>query len=554
MMETLRSIPLGRLYPSPNNPRKSVDETAIAQLTQSIGTHGINVPLIVRPIAVAGDEFYEIVSGHRRHKAALLAGVAAAPCIVRELTDEQAAELALVDNLQREDVPPMEEADAYAAMAERMSVQAIADRAGRPIEYVTRRLKLRALTEPVRDAMALQLITLDHALLLAKLGAEEQEKALRYAVDRTAVPKEKTADLLVRASQRKRGDGVRGDYSYWEPQSPLELKSFIERELKLQLSRAPWDLADPTLVPSAGPCAGCPKNTADNTALFGDLAVKEATCTDAVCFNAKREAVRKSGAVRVSWKPTDVKPKWAKDDSGPDLSRVLKYGQWIDAGKTKCDHITTGVTVDYHAYDEKKRPGAVLKVCVAAGCKIHPKEWEKVAPPGSRNDPRNISRENAERRAKRDGYVASETPIREAVFDAIVKSGKITHDDIFLTAVSEMLAGFNADLDDFIKRKGIKSRNPRNPWEAERAIVQRLETLPVKERDGFVFELLSAPYLQPNDYLFDEIACDRESLWALAKKVGVNADAIAKTLSAPASGKAPAAGKKAAKKRKAATS
>jgi ParB/RepB/Spo0J family partition protein len=108
----ITDIPLSRLFPAPWNARKTFDETALADLTASIQAKGINVPLIVRPIKHKGKDSgdFEIVAGERRSRAAQLAARSDAPCIVRDLSDDEARELGMVDNLQREDLAPLDEA------------------------------------------------------------------------------------------------------------------------------------------------------------------------------------------------------------------------------------------------------------------------------------------------------------------------------------------------------------------------------------------------------------------------------------------------------------
>jgi ParB/RepB/Spo0J family partition protein len=402
-------LPPASLTPSETNPRKTMDPAALAELAASIRTHGVQVALLVRYDRETAE--YRIVSGQRRHKAAVLAGLAEVPCMVRELTDAEVDEIQVVENLQREELPPLEEADAYAALAATLGgPAAVAARVGKPVEYITRRLKLVSLLPASREAFAARLLTLDHALLLAKLGAAEQEQALRFVLDRSAVAKTATAELIAEAVKRREACTLPGRPAYcgryWEPASATALKGYIEREIRLGLKAAPWDLADAELVASAGACTSCPKNTGFNRALFSDLAIEEASCSDAACFEAKRAAFVERGiaaakaagkdAVRVSWKRSGVKPKWGRSianpkygpgapgesayvDGGPDTSRVLLAGQWIGVNGAKCAHARPGLTVDFGEYDVKQKPGLTLTVCIAAGCTAHPKDWEKQA-------------------------------------------------------------------------------------------------------------------------------------------------------------------------------
>ena len=384
-------VPIDHLVPSENNPRKTIDAKQLVELGSSIAQIGIQVPLLVRPMCNADDgdlEHYEIIAGHRRYFASIQEKLAELPCIVRELSDEEAREIMIVENLQREDLPPLEEADAYQALLETLgSTLAVAARVGKPIEYVTRRLKLRTLTLLSRRALSERLVAIDHALLLCKLAAKEQEDVLKWCLDVKAGIKtscEKVLeDVLKRRNERD------GKWGYWEARSVLDLKHHIEQVTDLLLAKAAWDLNDAELLPSAGACSDCSKNTAHNTALFGDLLVEKASCTDSKCFDAKRQAfvqarlddVEAAGksAVRLSWRDSSAKP------SKMDFARqTFKWGQWVEAKKGSCPSVKTGVTIDYpRGYDVedriKRKPGMQILVCVADGCKAHPKAWEKAA-------------------------------------------------------------------------------------------------------------------------------------------------------------------------------
>jgi ParB family chromosome partitioning protein len=121
---SFESIPLEAIRPSSTNPRRNFDETALNELAASIGEAGVTQPILVRPIPNPADiyiaEGYEIVSGERRFRAAKLAGLEEIPAFVRELDDRTALEIQMIENLQRADLHPMEEAEGYRAL---MAVQ-----------------------------------------------------------------------------------------------------------------------------------------------------------------------------------------------------------------------------------------------------------------------------------------------------------------------------------------------------------------------------------------------------------------------------------------------
>jgi len=177
-------IPLEQLRPSPLNPRKRM--TGLDELTASIREVGILEPLVARPV----DDGFEVIAGGRRLEGARLAGLASAPCTVRPLTDEQALELAIIENNQRGDIHPLEEAEAFARLRELdpgHTPASIAAKIGRPTAYVVQRLRLLSLVPEAREAFAEHDITIGHAHLLAGLTPEQQEACLsacfEYALD-----------------------------------------------------------------------------------------------------------------------------------------------------------------------------------------------------------------------------------------------------------------------------------------------------------------------------------------------------------------------------------
>lgn len=179
------AIPVASLHASPLNPRKRM--TGIEELADSIRSVGILEPLVVRPIPYG---VYEVVAGGRRLEAARMAGLDTVPCTVRPLTDEQALELAIIENNQRGDIHPLEEADAFQRLRELdpgHTPGSIAAKIGRPVAYVVSRLKLLALAPEAREAFSNDDITIGHAHLLAGLTPEQQAKALgscfEYSLD-----------------------------------------------------------------------------------------------------------------------------------------------------------------------------------------------------------------------------------------------------------------------------------------------------------------------------------------------------------------------------------
>lgn len=264
-------IPIGQIRESTTNPRKRFD--GLAELAESITEKGILEPLIVRPLSpIDTCMLFELVVGARRLRAAKLAKLEVVPVIARELTDQQAMEIQVIENNQREDVHPLEEADGLAALvAMGADVETLAHKLGRPPRYVATRLRLGSLVPAARKLYSPGLpaeksITLGHAVELARLPAKQQEQAA--AMLRTEI------------------------HNSYRPHVPslADLRRWLGQNTMHDLSGAVWKLSDGELLPPAGPCTTCLKNTANNTLLFEDVDAKKPTCTDPVCFGEKKTA------------------------------------------------------------------------------------------------------------------------------------------------------------------------------------------------------------------------------------------------------------------------
>ena len=172
-------LPLSRMEPNPMQPRRDFDEEALAALSDSIRENGIIQPIAVRAVR-PGDEQYQIVAGERRWRAARMAGLAEAPVVILELDDEKTALLALVENLQREDLGPVEEARAYAELAQRFSLtqEQIAKRIGKSRSAVANALRLLELPQEILPLVEKGGISAGHARAILSCENEEDKKTL----------------------------------------------------------------------------------------------------------------------------------------------------------------------------------------------------------------------------------------------------------------------------------------------------------------------------------------------------------------------------------------
>jgi ParB family transcriptional regulator, chromosome partitioning protein len=173
-------IPLARIRENPRQPRLRMHDDALASLAESIGQHGVIQPILVTETI----DGYMLVAGERRVRAARIAGLERIPAIVRQLADRQQLELALVENLQREDLDPMEAARAYRQLMDEFSFtqEDLAIRVGRARSTVANTLRLLELHPAVQDAIAASLITEGHARALGGLPPEVQAPAVTTVI------------------------------------------------------------------------------------------------------------------------------------------------------------------------------------------------------------------------------------------------------------------------------------------------------------------------------------------------------------------------------------
>jgi len=257
------NIPIACVIPSKTNPRKYFDEAALNELAASIKNHGVAQPILVRPLPTTEDmiDCVEIVAGERRYRASKLAGMETIPAIVRELTDVQALEIQVIENLQRQDVHPIEEADGYDQLMKLHGYTAdqLAEKVGKSRSYIFGRLKLRALAPSTREAFFGGQLSASTALLIARIPVENlQEQATKEIIN----------------------DG--------DPLSYRDAFEHIKLRYMLDLDRARFSVKDAKLVTEAGSCTSCPKRTGNQPMIFKDVGTD--ICTDPNCFSSKCRA------------------------------------------------------------------------------------------------------------------------------------------------------------------------------------------------------------------------------------------------------------------------
>jgi len=340
-------IAIDQLFESKTNPRKTFDQKKLEELAESIQSGGLIQPIVVRP----KDNGFEIVAGARRFRAGLLAEQFSLPARIKELTDVQAIEWQLIENSQREDIHPYEEAQGFQNLLDRpgYDVAAIAEKSGKSASHIYARLSLLQLIPAVAEAFLQERITTKHANAIARLPQEHQAAAFDNCWRKDWQDKE--AHLL--------------------PAS--HLIAWIQNNLFLNLADAPFSREDPTLNPTAGACVTCPRRSGYNTSLFCD--VQGDQCLDAPCYHGKveahldREIAAHPGLVLIesAWRsPKEQRP------GAVQLGHVRQIETVIDNPDAEpvmpCDAAKSAIIV------YGKNVGATLTVCTDRECPVHDPE------------------------------------------------------------------------------------------------------------------------------------------------------------------------------------
>lgn len=195
----LDTVAISDVVRSRYQPRQAFDEESLAELAASIRTQGLMQPVVVRPRPQGG---YELIAGERRWRAAQQAGLTRIPAVIRDVTDEQASAMALIENIQREDLNPLEEAQALERLKDEFGLtqQQVADAVGKSRVAVTNLLRLLNLTAPVRQMLLDGQLEMGHARALLPLSALDQERLARVVA--TKQLSVRATEALVRSRQQ----------------------------------------------------------------------------------------------------------------------------------------------------------------------------------------------------------------------------------------------------------------------------------------------------------------------------------------------------------------
>ncbi len=353
VVSSVQDIPLENIRESTNNPRRVFDEAQLRELASNIQSHGVLQAILVRPSPDGADGLYELVAGARRFRASKLAGKNTIPATVRNLTDAQAHEIRLIENLQRTNIHELDEGIGYRSlMALRpdfYTVETMAGQVAKSPSYVRGRISLTELIPAAQTAFYDGRVTVAHALEIARLQPRDQERALMECF-----PGHRSTGSILK--DRKA-----------EALTVRQLREWIEREIHLDLKNAPFDTEDANLLLAAGACSTCAKRTGNNPLLFPEIKNKS-LCMDPTCHQAKVQAfvqLRVAPLVKEGEKPVQISenPSWQVPTKAPN---TIYEGQYRRAQREgECAHTQVAVVVD------GRKAGTVMHVCTNEKCKTH---------------------------------------------------------------------------------------------------------------------------------------------------------------------------------------
>lgn len=261
----LRNYPLDQLYPSPTNPRKRFDEKELQDLAASIKEKGVMQPVLIRYFP-GKINMYEIVAGERRFRASKIAEMETIPAILVDLDNIETMQLQIIENLQRQDLHPLEQADGFRQMLNATekgdhkpwTVDELAAKVGKSRSYIYESMNLSKLSNYAKDKFLEGKFGRDAALLISRIPGEELQKQCISAI----VAREMSFRLT---------------------------KEYIRRDFTFDLTLAKWDKFDEKLLPDTPSCAKCPSRSGNYPELHPDIESPD-VCTNTVCFQNKKAA------------------------------------------------------------------------------------------------------------------------------------------------------------------------------------------------------------------------------------------------------------------------
>ena len=311
---SVESIPMVVILPCKNQPRKSFKEESIKELADSMEVNGLLQPITIRPDA----DGYEIVAGECRWRAAKLLKWETIPAIIRHVSDDDMLEIQVMENLQREDMSPLDEAGAFQTLLKKENIDWLSSKIHKSKKYVLDRIKLNDLSMEAKMYLIDGVLPLGHAVLLSKINEEYQDKILKSII-------------LTPYNEKSERDSSLS-YCY---KTLNDLKSIISN-LFTSFVSSPFSLSNSNLIDGVPSCNDCEKRTCNQNLLFGDITDKD-VCTDTVCFNNKLKAHVEEKFEEANYQYVGV----LKGESDPYASSRIKVkGQSLDFKEKKEEGLT----------------------------------------------------------------------------------------------------------------------------------------------------------------------------------------------------------------------
>jgi len=262
-------IEIGNIVESTLNNRGPITDESVAELAADMNVVGLINPITVRT-SIKSPGKYEVIAGSRRYRAALLLKWKSIPATFRDCNDDEAFEIMVIENLQRENIHPMDEAIAFSTLVSKSDIKTVSARIGKDVQYIARRLKLNDL---IRDAVTLFRdgeLEIGHCMEICRLTPADQKRVVEWmqSQSQTFLP----------------AGGGTVTTKYFKPVKALQ--HFIKTEIIHSLIGVPFDLLDEKLYPKAGACKTCAKRSGANADLFGDIQ-KADVCFDGACMRIK---------------------------------------------------------------------------------------------------------------------------------------------------------------------------------------------------------------------------------------------------------------------------
>ncbi len=452
--DAVQTIPLADLHESPLNPRQYYPEAGLNELAESMRASGFRawLPIVGRPRTEGG---VEIAAGHRRSRAAKLAGLTEVPCVVREMTDAEFLDILNFDNSGREDVHPLHEAAGWAEWLKQdgRAVLDIAHRIGKSKEYVYKRLLVATMSDAAKRAYLDGKITLGHAEIIARCAQRDQAKALQACEPPLFNP---GAALI----------------------STRDLKVWVDRNLNCDLTLAPFSRLDVDLVAEAGACGPCPKRLG-NFEDFDAFEEDGQTCTDGDCYKRKTAAWIEAEKPRMEAEFGYLL--LISSERNPRDLHAVRVGDWHRASKgVDNPAVKTALMIDGDDAGQRVQvviqeklpitppPAAPAKTPKAASPKADPKQAaeEKAAREREnerlRQQQRDAARQREEQRVERE----REGVVRKAVLNAILaKVAWPPSPESVGTVLEDWLdSSLPESLDDVVFTAGVESVRARRDW------------------------------------------------------------------------------------------